>query len=139
MLSFTFVYIRNSLDDSVDYIWLPETCSVTQFDASLMAKHLAEHPLLLVGDSITQLQFESLSCLLGEHTRIGKQLSLSLMGGNPSIKASQLLYNEKGHLKDKPVVTFVRSDYLVRLDDNKILEPYDEEGFMLSKGHNFPW
>lgn len=61
------------------------------------------------------------------------------MGGNPSIKASQLLYNEKGHLKDKPVVTFVRSDYLVRLDDNKILEPYDEEGFMLSKGHNFPW
>lgn len=123
----------------MDYKWFPDTCFVTPFNASSMAKHLAEHPLLLVGDSITQLQFESLSCLLGKYTRVGKRLSLGLMGGNPAIKASQLLYKVKGPLKDKPVVTFVRSDYLVRLDDNKVLEPYDEEGFMLSKGHNFPW
>ncbi|KAI7853727.1 PC-esterase [Circinella umbellata] len=107
-------------------------------DPHALAKHLSEHPLLLIGDSITQLQFESLSCLLGEYLNVPKKSDKALTGGNPQIKVSQLVYkNEQG---DKALaIAFIRSDNLVRLGDFKVLDPHDDQGTLLSKGSNYPW
>ena len=123
---------------SVDYSWKPYECDVLPMDPHALAKHLSEHPLLLVGDSITQLQFESLSCLLGEYLNVPKKADTALTGGNPEIKVNQLVY--KNELGDKALaVAFIRSDNLVRLGDYKVLDPYDEQGTLLSKGSNYPW
>ncbi|KAI9490193.1 hypothetical protein BDB00DRAFT_931367 [Zychaea mexicana] len=122
----------------VDYTWKPSECSVLRMDPHALAEHLSEHPLLLIGDSITQLQYESLGCLLGEHLRLPKKTEKVLTGGNPDIKVNQLVYkNEQG---DKALaVAFLRSDNLVRLGDYKVLEPEEDQGSLLSKGSNFPW
>ncbi|KAI9277247.1 GDSL/SGNH-like acyl-esterase family found in Pmr5 and Cas1p-domain-containing protein [Phascolomyces articulosus] len=122
----------------VDYTWKPSECSVLSMDPHTLAQHLSEHPLLFIGDSITQLQFESLSCLLGEYLQVPKKNEKALTGGNPHIKVNQLVYkNEQG---DKALaVAFLRSDNLVRLGDYKVLEPMDDQGELLSKGSNYPW
>ncbi|KAI8139655.1 GDSL/SGNH-like acyl-esterase family found in Pmr5 and Cas1p-domain-containing protein [Fennellomyces sp. T-0311] len=122
----------------VDYTWEPSECSVLPMDSQALAQHLSEHPLLLIGDSITQLQYESLSCLLGEYLQPPKKIDKTLKGGNPKIKINELVY--KRPQGDKVLaVAFLRSDNLVRLDDYKVLDPSEEQGALLSKGSNYPW
>ncbi|KAF7726747.1 hypothetical protein EC973_008435, partial [Apophysomyces ossiformis] len=132
-------YQRNDIElqrskKIVDYTWKPEGCTVLPFAPSSYAKHLSEHPLLLVGDSITQLQFESLACLLGEHLTSTKP-SVNVTGGDRKIKVDQLSYRDS----DDAAVAYLRSDYLLRLDDFKLIVPFEDEGDQLGKGHNFPW
>lgn len=122
----------------MDYVWEP-SCAQVAFDPKAMADHLVDHRLLLVGDSITQLQFESLSCLLGEHVHVSRDMDTALTGGDRSIKVDQLVQKTAVGTGSMAAVAYVRSDYLVRLDDFKVLQPFEEEGSMLGKGHNFPW
>ncbi|KAG0190866.1 hypothetical protein DFQ28_001414 [Apophysomyces sp. BC1034] len=117
------------------YAWEPEGCVLLPFDPPSFAEHLNEHPLLLVGDSITQLQYESLHCLLGEHLTTTKP-GVNVTGGDTKIKVNQLSYGDNN---DSPAVAYLRSDYLLRLDDFKMISPFEDEGDQLGKGHNFPW
>lgn len=106
-------------------------------DERALARHFKHHPLLLVGDSITQLQFESLWCLLGLDMT-PPQRDTNLTAGRPDMWASQLVHVDLVDT-DAVSVAYLRSDYLVRLPDFKIMEPQDEEGYLIGKGSNFPW
>ncbi|KAG0165385.1 hypothetical protein DFQ28_008722 [Apophysomyces sp. BC1034] len=121
----------------IEYRWEPSSCTLAPMDERALARHLKDHPLLLIGDSITQLQFESLWCFLGLDLTNPKR-DTNLTGGRPNMWVSQLVHSD---LVDTDSVTlaYLRSDYLVRLDDFKIMEPLDEEGYLIGKGNNFPW
>ncbi|KAI8388826.1 PC-esterase [Radiomyces spectabilis] len=122
----------------LDYRWEPAQCILAPFHARLLADHLAEHPLLFVGDSINQLQFESLACLLGRDLE-SPMGDTNMTGGHPDRWVSQWVHKK---YVDKPgavTMAYLRSDYLVRLDDFKIMEPMDEEGYQIGRGSNFPW
>lgn len=136
-------YLRNKHEADrartiLDYTWQP-SCKMLPFDAKKFADHLADHPLLLVGDSITQLQYESLSCQLAQYFVKPKSFH-NLTGGDPGIKLNVQVNKARAEIDDlEASLAYLRSDYLVRLDDYKVLEPFDDEGNMLSKGHNLPW
>lgn len=114
----------------LDYRWQPSQCQLLEMNTGRFGQHLIENPVLFVGDSITQLQFESLSCLLGHlfHKRQPK-----INGGNPRLRVSEI-----GD-ENKTALAYIRSDYLVRLDDFKLMEPFDETGRLLGSGENYPW
>ncbi|RCH86366.1 hypothetical protein CU097_002252 [Rhizopus azygosporus] len=114
----------------MNYRWKPSQCQLQPFDNDLVADHLLQNPVLFVGDSITQLQFESLSCLLGH--RFGKR-EVTVNGGNPRIRV-----NEIGDA-NKTAVAYIRSDYLLRVNDFKVMEPFDSAGAQLGSGENHPW
>jgi hypothetical protein len=102
------------------------------------AKHLSKNPLLLVGDSITQLMFESLWCLMGQDlTAQNKDTHLS--GGDTSMWASQLVHRELQDEQEAVTVAYIRSDYLVKLDDFSLIKPNEGEGYQIGVGSNFPW
>ncbi|ORZ08723.1 GDSL/SGNH-like acyl-esterase family found in Pmr5 and Cas1p-domain-containing protein [Absidia repens] len=122
----------------VDYTWEPEMCTLIGTDPRKLTAHLATNPLLMVGDSITQLQFESLNCLLGQDLT-NVQLDANLTGGDPKVWAGQLVHPSRVQEQGAVSLAYLRSDYLVRLDDFKIMEPFDEEGYLIGKGSNFPW
>ncbi|KAG1449967.1 hypothetical protein G6F56_008485 [Rhizopus delemar] len=111
-------------------MWQPSQCQLLEMNTGRFGQHLIENPVLFVGDSITQLQFESLSCLLGHlfHKRQPK-----INGGNPRLRVSEI-----GD-ENKTALAYIRSDYLVRLDDFKLMEPFDETGRLLGSGENYPW
>ncbi|CAO3645003.1 unnamed protein product [Cunninghamella echinulata] len=94
--------------------------------------------MLLVGDSITQLMFESLGCLLGQDLT-GVKLDSNLTGGDTNLWAGQFVHPSKVDEPQAVSLAYLRSDYLVRLDDFKIMEPFDDEGYLIGKGSNFPW
>lgn len=122
----------------MDYTWVPNDCSLVPFDAGVFAKYLGDHPLLFVGDSINQLEYESLACLLGQHMH-NPPSDTHLSGGNPNMWISQLVHEEKMQVEGAVSMAYLRSDYLVRLDDFKLHDPMDEEGYLIGKGSNFPW
>lgn len=108
------------------------------FDAQRFASYIADHPLLFIGDSINQLQFESLACLLGESLREPKS-NTNLSAGRPDMWVSQRVHQDKTEVEGAVSLGYLRSDYLVRLDDFKLMDPLDEEGYIIGKGSNFPW
>jgi DNA polymerase phi len=99
------------------------------------AKHILEHPVLFVGDSITQLQYESLGCLLGNHFPNRHPNNTVNNGGNSKIRVNQLAPTASNQV----ALAYVRSDYLIRIDDYKLIEPYEKEGTLLGSGENHPW
>lgn len=120
---------------SMDYRWQPDNCKLLQMDTKKLADHFLEHPILFVGDSITQLQFESLGCLLGNHFPNRHPSKSDLNGGNTKIKISELAAPNK----DKSSLAYIRSDYLLRLNDYKLISPFEDVGSQLGRGENYPW
>ncbi|KAG1145061.1 hypothetical protein G6F37_005816 [Rhizopus arrhizus] len=114
----------------LDYRWQPSQCHLLEMNTDLLADHFLQRPILFIGDSITQLQFESLSCLLG-HRYQKRQATMN--GGNPRLRVSEI-GNE-----NSTALAYIRSDYLLRLDDFKIMEPFDSNGVQLGSGENYPW
>ncbi|KAI8580564.1 hypothetical protein K450DRAFT_236231 [Umbelopsis ramanniana AG] len=110
----------------VNYKWQPN-CHLLNFHSHLFSSQLLANPMLFVGDSITELQFESLKCLLGEHFDTAKRIK-----------------NTKHHtktlgLQNKTAVEYIRSDYLLRLDTWKVQQEGEEPGPLLGIGYNVPW
>ncbi|KAI9246187.1 DNA polymerase phi-domain-containing protein [Sporodiniella umbellata] len=114
----------------LNYKWEPSQCRLLPLKTDILAKHLIKNPVLFVGDSITQLQFESLSCLLGE--TFFKRVP-TLNGGNLKLRVEEIGNNST------TAMAYIRSDYLIRLDDFKIMESFDEAGTILGSGENHPW
>ncbi|KAI8990986.1 GDSL/SGNH-like acyl-esterase family found in Pmr5 and Cas1p-domain-containing protein [Mycotypha africana] len=120
----------------VDYRWQPESnCTLLDFNPKLLSEHLNDHPILFVGDSITQLQFESLGCLLGHYYTNRHPSHSNLNGGNPNIRVDE----KAPESKETASLAFIRSDYLLRLDDFKLTIPADSPGTQLGTGLNHPW
>lgn len=119
----------------MDYRWQPNTCNFLEMNVKQLADHFIERPILFVGDSITQLQFESLGCLLGEHFPNRHPAKSSLNGGNAKIRVNELAASDR----DTSSLAYIRSDYLLRLDDYKIISPFEETGSQLGSGNNYPW
>jgi hypothetical protein len=126
---------------SAEWQWQPDDCDLLPMDTHRLAKHLSDHPLLLVGDSITQLQYESMGCLLGESMSTLKTPT-NMTGGDKAIKVSELHYADAVKPKatiQTPAMAYLRSDFGVRVDDLRLIQPFEEEGDLLGLGHNFPW
>ncbi|CAO3681080.1 unnamed protein product [Umbelopsis ramanniana] len=71
-------------------------------------------------DSITELQYESLKCLLGEHFDTAKS-------------SKNIKYHPKTlGLQNKTAVEYIRSDYLLRLDTWKLQKEGEEPGPLLA-------
>ncbi|ORZ24279.1 GDSL/SGNH-like acyl-esterase family found in Pmr5 and Cas1p-domain-containing protein [Absidia repens] len=129
-----------------EWQWQPEKCDLLPMDAYPLARHLSDHPLLFIGDSITQLQYESMSCLLGQFMSTPKTPT-NMTGGDKAIKVSELKFstslpedkNKNASKISSPSVAYLRSDFLVRVDDFKLIQPFEKEGDLLGLGHNFPW
>ncbi|KAI8387428.1 hypothetical protein BD560DRAFT_486284 [Blakeslea trispora] len=119
----------------MDYKWEPNSCDILEMNPKRLADHLTAHPILFVGDSITQLQFESLGCLLGEHLPNRHPTKGDLNGGNSKIKVNQLAPENK----ETAAMAYIRSDYLLRLDDFKVISPFEPVGKQLGSGENYPW
>ncbi|KAI7905932.1 GDSL/SGNH-like acyl-esterase family found in Pmr5 and Cas1p-domain-containing protein [Cokeromyces recurvatus] len=118
-----------------DYRWLPESCKLLKFDAGKLAKHFVQYPILFVGDSITQLQFESLSCLLGHEFPNKHPNQSTLNGGNSKIRVDERA-PINGHTA---AMAYIRSDYLIRLNDYKMISPLEPVGLQLGREENHPW
>lgn len=119
----------------MDYRWQPDSCKLLEMNTKQLADHFIKHPILFVGDSITQLQFESLGCLLGNHFPNRHPAKSTLNGGNSKIKVNELAAPNK----DTSSLAYIRSDYLLRLDDYKIVSPFEQVGSQLGRGENYPW
>ena len=119
----------------MDYRWQPNNCELLEMNTKKLADHLLNHPILFIGDSITQLQFESLGCLLGNHFPNRHPIKSDLNGGNSKIRVNELASLKK----DTSSIAFIRSDYLLRLDDYQVILPFDEPGVQLGSGENHPW
>ncbi|KAL0083006.1 GDSL/SGNH-like acyl-esterase family found in Pmr5 and Cas1p-domain-containing protein [Phycomyces blakesleeanus] len=122
----------------LDYSWEPESCSVLPLDPEAFAKHLSKKSLLMIGDSITQLHYESLSCLLGEYIQVPKT-ETRVNGGDSYIKPTQHVYKQAQDGDKEVSMAYVRADYLLRLDDFKLIAPFEDEGDQMGRGHNYPW
>ncbi|KAI8975017.1 PC-esterase [Pilobolus umbonatus] len=117
---------------------MPEDCTLLPFRSHEVAAHLAANPLLLVGDSITQLMFESFACLLGEDLT-GQSQDTNITAGDTSMWVSQLVHQTKQEDSQAITIALIRSDYLVRLDDFHLLKPSENAGYLIGDGSNFPW
>lgn len=122
----------------MDYVWQPSGCELVPFDANRFSEYLSNHPLVFIGDSINQLEFESMGCLLGEKM-VNPPGDTQLSGGDRNMWVSQLVHKDKLQVEGAVSLAYLRSDYLVRLDDFKLMEPNDDEGYLIGKGSNFPW
>jgi hypothetical protein len=123
---------------SLDYSWQPENCLVYPFRARDFSKHLSENPLLFVGDSITQLMFESSWCLLGQDLTMQNK-NINLSGGDTNMWANQLVHRDLVAKDDAITVAYIRSDYIVKLDDFSFVKPNEGEGYQIGRGNNYPW
>ncbi|KAI7858862.1 GDSL/SGNH-like acyl-esterase family found in Pmr5 and Cas1p-domain-containing protein [Circinella umbellata] len=121
----------------LDYQWKPKKCELVPFDANAFSAYIADHPLLFVGDSINQLEYESMACLLGE--KLYNPTGDTNITGGHDMWASQLVHESKLQVQGAVSLAYLRSDYLVRLDDFKLLDPNDDEGFVIGRGSNYPW
>ena len=122
----------------MDYSWQPDNCSVLPFQAREFSAHLQDNPLLLVGDSITQLMFESMWCLTGQDlTAVHKNSRLT--GGDENMWLGQLVHKNRQYEEGAVAVVYIRSDYLVKLDDFSLIKPNEGEGYQIGVGSNFPW
>ncbi|KAI8372281.1 GDSL/SGNH-like acyl-esterase family found in Pmr5 and Cas1p-domain-containing protein [Choanephora cucurbitarum] len=119
----------------MDYRWQPDSCDMLEMNPERLANHFVSHPILFVGDSITQLQYESLSCLLGKHLPNRHPTGGSLNGGNSKIRVNQLAPKDR----ETAAIAYIRSDYLLRLDDLKVISPFEPVGVQLGSGENYPW
>ncbi|OJA09987.1 hypothetical protein AZE42_03825 [Rhizopogon vesiculosus] len=111
------------------YKWLPSSqCNVQPLNGAAMVKDMVENGgWFLLGDSITENQFFSLSCLLYPHVRATPnytenpyfdrawQQNLYLAPSSPII--SQLTLPEGFSIADTPLVSFRRVDLLLNHDD----------------------
>ncbi|KAI8087802.1 uncharacterized protein B0P05DRAFT_374764 [Gilbertella persicaria] len=70
-----------------------------------------------LGDSITQLMFES----------------------DTHMWASQLVHQDISDQQEAVTVAYIRSDYLLKLDDFSLIKPNEGEGYQIGVGSNFPW
>jgi hypothetical protein len=123
----------------LDYSWQPDNCMVLPFEARKFSSHLKQNPLLLVGDSITQLMFESMWCLTGQDLTAPNH-DTHLSGGDTKMWASQLVHRDLEYIdNDAITVAYIRSDYLVKLDDFSLIKPEEGEGYKIGVGSNFPW
>lgn len=126
--------------DRLDYSWQPNECMVLPFEPRKFSQHLSQNNLLLVGDSITQLMFESMWCLLGQDlTAQNKDTGIS--GGDETMWASQLVHRDLTYIENPAAISvaYIRSDYLVKLDDFSLIKPNEGEGYQIGVGSNFPW
>ena len=119
----------------MDYKWQPDSCDMLEMNPKRLADHFVSHPILFVGDSITQLQYESLGCLLGNHLPNRHPTGGNLNGGNSKIRVNQLAPKDK----ETAAIAYIRSDYLLRLDDLKVISPFEPVGVQLGSGENYPW
>ena len=126
------------MPNRISHAWKPKKCELVPFDARKFSAYIADHPLLFVGDSINQLAFESMACLLGEKLH-SPQGDTNMTGGNSNTWAAQLVHESKLQVEGAVSLGFVRSDYLVRLDDFKLTDPLDEEGYVIGRGSNYAW
>ena len=124
--------------DRLDYSWQPDDCAVLSFRPRDLSRHFADHPILLVGDSITQLMFESMWCLLGQDL-MAQNSNTRLSGGDTNMWVSQLVHRERTETQPNVTVGYIRSDYLVKLDDFSLIKPNEGEGYQIGVGSNFPW
>ncbi|CAO3617178.1 unnamed protein product [Cunninghamella blakesleeana] len=125
-----------------EWEWIPNQCQLLDMNAYELSNHLSKHPLLFVGDSITQLQYESMSCLLGDFmSSPSKNLpSNNITRGDKSIKVSELVFTTADtQATTSPSMAYLRSDFLLRTDDFKLIQPFEKEGDLMGKGHNYPW
>ncbi|KAI8329881.1 PC-esterase [Choanephora cucurbitarum] len=120
------------------YSWQPDDCAVLSFRPRDLSRHFADHPILLVGDSITQLMFESMWCLLGQDL-MAQNSNTQLSGGDTNMWVSQLVHRERTETQPNVTVGYIRSDYLVKLDDFSLIKPNEGEGYQIGVGSNFPW
>lgn len=82
--------------------------------------------------------YESMWCLTGQDlTAQGKDTGLS--GGDKEMWVSQLVHRDLVNEKDAVTVGFIRSDYLVKLDDFSLVKPNEGQGYQIGVGSNFPW
>lgn len=122
----------------MDYTWQPDHCMLLPFEPRKFSKHLSQNPLLLVGDSITQLMYESMWCLTGQDLT-AQIKDTGLNGGDTEMWASQLVHRDLVNQPDQITVGFIRSDYLVKLDDFSVVKPNGGQGYLIGVGNNFPW
>ncbi|KAI8367113.1 GDSL/SGNH-like acyl-esterase family found in Pmr5 and Cas1p-domain-containing protein [Blakeslea trispora] len=122
----------------LDYSWQPDNCAVLSFQPRDLSRHFADNPILLVGDSITQLMFESMWCLLGQDLK-AQNSDTKLSGGDTAMWVSQLVHRERTEAQPNVTVGYIRSDYLVKLDDFSLIKPNEGEGYQIGVGNNFPW
>ncbi|KAG2231457.1 GDSL/SGNH-like acyl-esterase family found in Pmr5 and Cas1p-domain-containing protein [Thamnidium elegans] len=122
----------------LDYTWQPDHCTLLPFEPRKFSKHLSQNPLLLVGDSITQLMYESMWCLTGQDLT-AQSKDTGLNGGDTEMWASQLVHRDLADQPDQVTVGFIRSDYLVKLDDFSPVKPNGGQGYLIGVGNNFPW
>jgi hypothetical protein len=118
--------ISHDLRHRVNFKWEPN-CQLLNFQPHLLASQFLANPLLFVGDSITELQYESLKCLLGED---GEPMEFLL---------DHKRYSKVFGANGKSAIEFVRSDYLLRLDTWKVQAKGEESGPQLGRGFNVPW
>jgi hypothetical protein len=51
--------------DYMSYEWVPQSCSLPEFDAASFAKKLGNNSVYIIGDSLSDQQFVALVCALG--------------------------------------------------------------------------
>jgi hypothetical protein len=81
--------------------------------------------------------FESMWCLLGQD--MSGTSSSRITGGDTHMWASQLVHNDLRDQQDAVSVAYLRSDYLVKLDNFTLLKPNEDEGYKIGVGSNFAW
>jgi hypothetical protein len=81
--------------------------------------------------------FESMWCLLGQD--MSGTSSSRITGGDTHMWASQLVHNDLRGQQDAVSVAYLRSDYLVKLDNFTLLKPNEDEGYKIGVGSNFAW
>lgn len=62
-----------------------------------------------------------------------------LSGGDSEMWAGQLVHRERENQDDAVSIAYIRSDYLVKLDDFSLIKPNEGQGYQIGVGNNFPW
>lgn len=69
----------------------------------------------------------------------GQTHDIHLSGGDSEMWSSQLVHRERANEEDAVSVAYIRSDYLVKLDDFSLIKPNEGQGYQIGVGNNFPW
>lgn len=115
-----------------DWVWKPD-CEIRPFDPTAMVhRFIQKGALLIVGDSLSEEQFISLACLLGQHIQMNKQVSEPVTGikKNPFVSRTLNLRQESplrrllpADDQDRDLVVWIRSDLLAQHHDFSIVLP----------------
>ena len=120
---------ENRFPMAYDYLWSPgKGCDIRPFDREALVKDLVEKGgWLLIGDSVTENHFFSLSCLLFPHVRATPNYTenpyferhwpqhLYLLPTSPLV--SKLKFPEGFSIENTPLVSFRRVDLLLSREE----------------------